>query len=188
VLLAQNLFQSTIFLTKYTLYIITYRICSCCTPSDRTIFACYREQGEVSNITRRFSESSVNNQRRTKFLSYERMNTKKHQADTFQPVNYVTLEAHVQSIIIRWGKVTIIRKRIRKISFFIFISLQKIFMTITNTHTHTHTHTRTRTHTHTHIYIHTHTHTHKTLFDERNHCSGLNHCPVQHPKCYKGMT
>jgi hypothetical protein len=66
VLLAYNIFQRSIFLTKY-ICITAYQICSCSTSSGRAIFACYRKLGKFSNVTRRSSETNVINKERTKF-------------------------------------------------------------------------------------------------------------------------
>jgi len=56
------MFQIFNLRTKY-IDIVAYQICSCSTSSGRATFACYRKLSEVSNTTRRNSETNIFNQR-----------------------------------------------------------------------------------------------------------------------------
>jgi hypothetical protein len=99
VLLAQSLFHSTIFITKYTIYIITYRICSCCAPSGRTFLCATDNRVKLLILLdgTLWLVLSVKEGRR-----FDPMKTwikkKQHYIDTFQPLNYVTLEDQVKII------------------------------------------------------------------------------------------
>jgi hypothetical protein len=64
--------------------------------SGRAVVMFYRKLGEVSNITRRNSETMIINHGRTKFRSWKNMNKKKVlQSYTLSLVKYVTSEAQV---------------------------------------------------------------------------------------------